>query len=344
SPLGIGILGTGSVAGAHIDNWQLVDGAEVIAIASRDMDRAAAKAAEHNVGATPYGDVESLLADDRVDVVCICTPHALHCEQVIAGAAAGKHLVIEKPVALNREDLGRMLAAVEDAEVFTSVCFELHWIGSFITTRQLIDDGVIGTPFYGEAGYYHGITPESPQFAWGHHTRDGGGSAFLTAGCHALDGLIHLMDDRVTEVTAIANHSATNPHGYEYPPNVQALLKFASGAIGKVGVSIECHNPYHFPVIIQGDKGTIRDNAYSTVDLPEAQDWIEIDCPIPGSGDVAHHPYLGQFQAFADAIADGRDPHNNLTAAAHVHDVCFAIDTSAENGGQPENVVATEPA
>jgi len=343
SELGIGVVGTGGVAGAHIENWKRVAGAEIVAIASRRRERAAAKAAAHGVQATPYGALEALLADNRVHVVTLCTPHAEHPEQAIACAEAGKHVVIEKPVALDRRNLARMLGAVERAGVRTSVCFELHWIGSFQATRRLIEAGRIGTPFYGEAGYYHGIGPDNPQFQWGHHTPAGGGSAMLTAGCHALDGLIHLMNDRVSEVTAFANTSPANAYGYAYAPNVQALLRFASGAIGKVGVSLECRNPYHFPVMIQGEQGTIRDNRLWSTDLPEARTWIELPVDVPGSGDVADHPFLGQFREFAECLRAGRDPHNNLAAAAHVHDVCFAIDDAVAAGGAPTPVTHTPP-
>src|SRR5690606_12113063 len=129
----------GHVAGAHIDNFQRVDGCEVVAVCSRRLDRAQAKIASHSLlHAAAYDDVDDFLDHKGLDIVCIATPHHLHAEQTIAAAKAGKHVVIEKPVALKRKDLIRMVAAVKKAKVKTSVCFELHWIGSFQHTSALI--------------------------------------------------------------------------------------------------------------------------------------------------------------------------------------------------------------
>src|SRR5947207_1669340 len=98
--LGVGILGTGWVAGAHIDNFKKVPGCDVVAINSRDKARARAKAAEHGVrAAAAYDDLGEFLAHPGLDIVVICTPHPNHPAETIASAKAGKHIVIEKPVA-----------------------------------------------------------------------------------------------------------------------------------------------------------------------------------------------------------------------------------------------------
>jgi len=326
-PLKIGVLSTGWVAGAHAANWQKVEGAEVVAVCSRRKEKAASAIETWGCGgAAAYDSLDEMLKHDGLDVVSICTPHVNHPDETIRCAEAGKHIVIEKPVALNREDLRRTLQAVEKAGVLTSVCFELHWIGSFKLAKSLIAAGTLGNLFYGECSYHHGIPSDSQQFAWGHHTKEKGGGAFYTAGCHALDALIYLVDSEVQEVAAMSNTSRENPWGYEYDPNAVCLLRFANGAIGKVGVSVECHNPYHFPVVLQGDRGTLVDNRFYSRDIDGAKGWIEVACDLPASGDVAEHPYQGQFEALAQCIREEQRPHNDLRAAAHVHDVMFAID------------------
>jgi predicted dehydrogenase len=323
--LGIGVVGTGWVAGAHLDTFKQIAGCKVVAVCSRDVRKAAEKIERHGVAAQPYGDLKKFLKHPGLDVVVICTPHPNHPAETIAAARAGKHVVIEKPVALNRADLRRMVAAVNAAQVCTSVCFELRWIGSLRNSKAIIEQGLIGRPFYGEASYFHGIGPWYGQWGWNIQKRMGG-SALLTAGCHALDSLVWLMGSPVVEVAAMANTSRANKLKYEYDPNSVALLRFASGAIGKVATSIECRQPYLFPVLIQGDAGSIWNDNLWTTRMPSMRSWARIPAGLPDSGDVHDHPYKGQLEYFVQCVRSGRRPHNDLHNAAHIHEIMFAID------------------
>jgi predicted dehydrogenase len=329
----VGVLGTGWVAGAHIDTFSKIDGCEVVAVSSRDKQRAADRIAELGISAEPYDNVDALLGHDGLDIVVICTPHPNHPAETIAAANAGKHIVIEKPVSLNREDLAKMVKAVNAAGVQTSVCFELHWNGMFAAMKKHIEAGKLGKLFYGEASYFHGIGPWYGQWNW--NTKKAmGGDALLTAGCHALDALIWLMDSPVVEVSAMSNTSPDNPLEYEYDTNSIAILKFANGALGKVATSIESRHPYLFPVLVQGDKGALWNNQIATVESEGAMSsgWSQFEGALPDSGDVNDHPYAGQLQYFVDCIRNGERPHNDLAAASHVHEVIFAINKSIATG------------
>lgn len=322
--LGIGVIGTGWVAGAHIDNFKRVAGCPVVAVCSRKRDRAAAKIAQHGLtDAAAYDDVARFLKHDGLDIVVIATPHPNHPAETIAAARAGKHIVIEKPVALNAADLRKMVAEVNKAGVKTSVCFELRWIGLFKNIKTMLDKGLLGDVFYGECSYFHGIGPWYGQWGW-NIKKDIAGSDLLTAGCHAVDGLIWLMDSRVAEAAAMSNTSRNNPLKYEYDANSVIILRFENGAIGKVATSIECRQPYLFPVLLQGEKGSIWNDQVSTLEWPGLKGWAKIPADLPDSGDVQHHPYQGQFEYFVDCIRGNKRPHNDLSACAHAHEVCFA--------------------
>ena len=320
----IGIIGTGAAAGSHIDNLKDVDDVQVVAVCSRKKDRAGQLMAEKGLEGTPYGNLDRFLAHEGLDVVSICTPHPNHPAETIACARAGKHIIIEKPVALNRDDLKKMVAAVNKAGVHTSVCFELHWMGMFKNIQTIRKKGLLGDVYYGEASYFHGIGPHIGQYAWNIKKRMGG-DAMLTAGCHALDILIWLMGSRVKEVAAMSNTSPKNNWNFGYDPNTVSILKFENGAMGKVGASVECRQPYHFPVLLMGDKGTIRDERFFSTEFPGQTDWAAMPADMPESGDVKDHPYRGQFAEFFHHIRRGKSPHNDLHAAAHVHEVMFAI-------------------
>jgi len=323
---GMGVIGTGWMAGAHIDNFKQIDGCEVVAVCSRKLASAEAKIAAHGLaGAAPYVDLKKFLKHDGLDIVVICTPHPNHPAETIAAAQAGKHVVIEKPVALKRDDLKKMVAAVNKAGVTTSVCFELRWIGLFKNIKAIIDQGLLGNVFYGEASYFHGIGPWYGQWSWNIQKKIGG-DALLTAGCHALDGLIWLMNSRVVEVAAMSNTSPKNPLKYEYDPNSVAILKFENGAIGKVATSVECRQPYQFPVLLQGDKGSAWNDQLSTTEWPGLHGWAKLPAAMPDSGDVTDHPYLGQLEYFVECLRKRKRPHNDLQSCAHVHEVIFAIN------------------
>jgi predicted dehydrogenase len=331
-PLGIGIIGTGWVAGSHVDNFKRTSGTRLVAVCSRKLESARRFIAEKSlVDATPFEDVKKLLKHKGLDVVVIATPHPDHPALTIAAAKAGKHIVIEKPVALEPASLKKMVAAVNASGVLTSVCFELRWIGLFKNIKALLAQGLIGDLFHGEVGYSHGCGPWYRQWAW-NIKKEIGVSAELTAGCHAIDGLLWFMGRRVTEVSAMKCTSRKNPLKYEYAPNSTALFRFEDGATGSVHTSIECRGPYHFPILLQGVKGTIHYDKVFTTEWPGQTGWTQIPTDLPDSGKVEHHPYHGQFEEFVACIRSSVRPQNDLNRTAHVHEICFAIEEAAKSG------------
>ncbi len=327
--LGVAIVGTGWVAGEHIRAYRANPRTEIRAIVSRDRDRAHAKAEEFGLqNCRGYDHLEEMLDAPGIHIVSICTPHHLHVMQGIACAKAGKHLLLEKPVALNLEGLRQLQAAVREARVKTLVSFVLRWNPLFQTLRALLDDGVVGSRFYGEVDYFHQVGPWYAQYAW--NIQKGiGGSSLLTAGCHAVDGLRWFIRKRAVEVFAYANTSPRNPLHYEYEPNSVTLVKFEDGAIGKVASSIECVMPYVFNIELLGDMGTIRNNQVFSKRWVGQRGWATIPTILPDSGDVAHHPFREEVDHFVDCILNDQESHANLEDAAQTHEICFASEISA---------------
>lgn len=328
----IGVIGTGWVAGAHVAALTKIPGVEVVAVSSKSLDRAQERIAAWGLkNAQAYDSRDAMLKHPGLDAVTICSAHTDHPASTIAAANAGKHIIIEKPVALNPQDLQAMRQAVKQAGVVTSVCFELRFMGMFRNMKAMIQQNLIGNVFYGEASYFHGIGPWYPQYSW-NIKKELAGDAVLTAGCHALDSLIWLMDDRVVEVAAMSNTSVNNPLKYEYDPNSVAILRFSRGAIAKVATSIECRQPYLFPVLMQGDKGSLYNDKVATLDWPGTTygQWATVPTSVPDSGHVDDHPYEAQFAEFIQAIRTGSQPSNHLESAAHCHEVAFAIEQAAQ--------------
>ena len=330
--MGVAIVGTGWVSGEHIRAFQANPNTEVRAIVSRDKARAATKAAQHNLPGTRACDhLEEVLEDPTIHVVSICTPHHLHVAQGVATARAGKHLLLEKPVALDLMGLRELQAAVRTAGVKTLVSFVLRWNPLFETIRALLADGVVGRLFYCEVDYLHGIGPWYAQYAW-NVKREIGGSSLLTGGCHAVDGLRWFVGGRATEVFGYANYSVQNPLNYEYEPNSVTLVKFEDGTVGKVASSVECVMPYVFNIELLGDEGTIRNNQVFSKRWVGQKGWATIPTILPDSGDVSHHPFSEEVNHFVECILQNRESHANLEDAALTHEICFASEISSRQG------------
>ncbi len=154
----------------------------------------------------------------------------------------------------------------------------------------------------------------------------------LTGGCHAVDALRWFMGENAVEVCAYANYGATNRLNYEYETNSVAILKFAGGQIGKVGCSLECVNPYMFPITLMGDRGTIRNNQVFTDRWPGQTNWATIPTILPDTAEVTHHPFIGQMNHFVDCILAGRESHCSVADAVNTHEICIATDISAREG------------
>jgi predicted dehydrogenase len=332
--LGAAVLGTGDVSGEHIKAYQACPHTEVRAILSRDRARAQAKAREcglDDARCQAYSSLDELLANPDIDVVSICTPHHLHVEQGIACAQAGKHIIVEKPIALDLAGLRALDAAVCRAGVRSVVSFVLRWNPLFETIKALLADGAVGTIYQAEVDYMHGIPKSYSGYQWIRQRRFGG-SALLTGGCHAVDGLRWFVNDEAVEVFGMANSSAANPFDYEYEANSLTLVRFASGAVGKVGCSIEYQAPYAFNISLSGDRGAIKENRVFTRRWPGQTGWAAIPTILPDSGAVTHHPFRGEINHFVECVLSGRESHCNVADAVKTHEICLASEISHREG------------
>jgi predicted dehydrogenase len=333
--LNIGIVGLGWVAGAHIEAFKSVQGANVTAVCSRRKLNESELNEQYGIPLKAYTSYEAMLADPKLDVVDICTPHPLHPRQAIAAARAGKHLIIEKPISVTYEDAKAIRDAIQKAGVKACVCFEARYSQHFTMIHSCIQDGLLGDLHYGEVDYYHGIGPWYRQYEW-NVKKDFGGSSLLTAGCHALDGLLFFMNGEVEEVTTYGSRSK-NPifQPYEYDTATVTLLKFKGGKVGKVSSVVDCLQPYYFHIHLVGSEGSLLDNRFYSNKLKglTKERWSTLETSLIDSGDVSDHPYQPQFQAFADSLRKGESmPLTDFDTAFESHRVVFAADLSAQEG------------
>lgn len=329
----VGIIGYGWVATAHIPAINASTLGQVTAVYSSRPQDPAKLSAQHGGPIKVYSDLNAMLADKDIHAVSICSFPQDHARHAIAAAQAGKHLIIEKPLALKWEDCVAIEKAVQEAGVRVCVCFECRFSSQFLTIKAVIDEGLLGQIHYGEVDYFHGIGPWYGQFRW-NTKKEAGGSSLLSAGCHALDALLLCMGEDVESASSYSTHSANKDFArYEYPTSSVTILRFKDGRVGKVASVIDCLQPYYFHVHLVGSEGSLLDNKFHSTKLGGLNKarWSELSMKLLDSGDVSDHPYQTQFEAFFNALALNQDmPLTSLAHAMRTHEVLFAADSSAE--------------
>jgi predicted dehydrogenase len=332
--IGVAVQGAGNVATEHLKAYLRNPHCRVVAIGSRTLEGAAAKARQ--VGLDPgqiglYDDYAALLAHPGLDALSICTPHARHAREAIAAADAGKHILIEKPVALDRDDLRAMDAAVTAAGVRTVVSFVLRWNPLVTTAKALLDDGAFGRPLYVQTDYWHNAEQGGYPGAKGRLGK-GTVSAMVSGGCHAMDLARYLMGSDIVEVTALEFTALEHPPA---PVNQTALVRFANGMAGKVSACTEQWMPYQFNIDLLGTAGALRDDRFYSRKLPGTTGWASFPTVLPNSGSVSHHPFPAEIDHFVECIRTGVESHASLRDAVNTHEACFATDESSRAGGKP---------
>jgi predicted dehydrogenase len=329
--LGVGIVGLGWVAGEHIKAYQQNPHCEVIALASRSGENAEAVRQRHGLqAARVYADYQQLLRNDRVDVVSICTMNHEHAQQGIAAAEAGKHVLVEKPIALNLEELRQLERAIANAKVKSQGGFELHWSPYFQSIHQMQRAGFFGDIYYAECDYFSGNWEKwYPGYGWV-KTKEKGGSALPAAGCHAVDAIRQFVGAEAVEVFAYAGNFTKV---MEWDPTILTVIRFANGAIGKVGCVLEGNVKYQFNVRLHGAKGTLVNDRFRTEYLdPGLEGWAQFPTILPDTPEVTHHPFPGEIDDLIDAILNDREARLNVKEDTKTYEIVFAAEESARTG------------
>ena len=333
---GWGIVSTGF----HPDNKiapaiNALDGAELAAVYSREQGRADAFAAKHGVKAA-YRDLDALLADPAVDAVFIASPNALHAEQGIRAAQAGKPILCEKPMTTTRADGMALVRACQTAGVKLGVGFELRQNPGHILARDLVAAGALGqvTLAQGQWGFGNRGQEVFPPRAglrqwWDDPELIGGASTLMGTGVHVIDLLRFMLGQEITEVTALTDgQTAARP----LEQMATIALRFAGGALATVicgRLLPDSRNDF----ALYGVHGRITGRAT----IWEAQQGrVEVTTDTVNRTAVCPGDYLGNFRAmladFQQAVTENREPAANGRDGLQVVAATLAIIESARSG------------
>src|SRR4051812_43623628 len=224
----VGLIGSGFISAIHHEALRRLPGVEVIAVASPTPGNAARFAAER---AIPHAltDARALFDLKAVDLVVLGLPNDLHCEAVVGAAEAGKHVVVEKPMAMNLAECDRMIEACQRAGVILGYAEELCFAPKYVRLKQLVDEGALGKIHLVKQSEKH----DGPHTAWFYDTRRSGGGVTFDMGCHAIEFFRWILgkDRKLKGANA---QMSTHVHGDKTNGDDEAILilDFEDGAIG----------------------------------------------------------------------------------------------------------------
>ena len=234
----VGIIGSQFISHIHTLSLKRCDQAEVFAVASPTPGHASEFAAKRRI-AHHLTDYKKLLAMPEVDMVVVGVPNDLHCAVTVDAAAAGKHVVIEKPLCLNLAEADRMIEACAKAKVKLMYAEELCFAPKYVRLKQLLDSGALGAPTLLKQSEKHN-GPHAPHF-W--DVNRSGGGVTMDMGCHAIEFFRWLLGRPPVKSVYAQMGTYVHKDKTEGDDNSIILVEFSNGAIGMAEASSTAPQP-----------------------------------------------------------------------------------------------------
>nr|WP_145490978.1 MULTISPECIES: Gfo/Idh/MocA family oxidoreductase [Streptomyces] len=363
SRLRFGVIGCGVIGGLHarvLNSYApLAERARLVAVASPSPERAHRLAEETGSEAT---DIAALIERSDIDVISVCTPSGLHAELGLRALAAGKHVVVEKPIDVSARAADQLIAGARQAGRALAVISQRRFDPASRTLRSALDAGEFGTLTSGlvEVPLWRGQSYYDSGGWRGSRALDGGG-ALLNQGVHAVD-LVQWLMGPVVEVAA---HTALKGHrGIEVEDVVTASLRHASGALTSLLATTAAYPGRTTRLTVHGDRGSavIDNDELTWFHAAGPQDDTSAYGAYGAGNQAAEHrpaapaeqrdasgllpsPHGDQLLDFCDAIAEGRTPAVDGEEGRRALLTVLAVYEAARTGAvtQVASVFETSP-
>lgn len=332
----VGLIGCGLMARAHLPGYQAAAGrAEIVMCCDNNPELAQSHAQKIGGNIELTTDWEQVIASDKVDAVDICSPHYLHAPMVLAAAKAGKHILLEKPMAMNLTEARQMVDATSAAGKIFMVAQNQRYLPEHQPIKDWLTQGAIGRVIAARIDGNQFLSKGYPKGHWLFSKALTGGGVIRTTAIHKIDMLRFFLGE-VRRVTAFYSTSGMNPE-MDNEDVATIAMEFENGALGEAFFTFAAHqNPIptasHELVILYGTKGMINNingwHMYSTeleaynktmtpMGLPNA------DYALSFVREVNH--FLECIETGAEPLTSGRDNLNTIA-------VIDAIYQAAESG------------
>jgi predicted dehydrogenase len=321
----IAIIGTGGISHPHA-NGMLAHRDKVECTALCDISKANLKARSEQLGGGPalYADWRRMLAEagGKIDAVVICLPHHLHAPAILDAAAAGKHILCEKPLCLSLKEAGRIAAAVRKAGITYMSGHNQLFMPAVQEAKRMIESGQLGRIKWLRSQDCFQASPAVFKGRWRSKIRFQGGGELIDTGYHPTYRLLYLAGSPVVGVRGSMGRYLQEIEG-EDTASVQ--VRFASGAIGEILTSWAFSNPYgSHQIHVIGEKGEIFGSGNELHYLPAgfAQPALR---RFP---EVA--TFTAQMEHFATCLQRGTRPLHSVEEGRAVLEIILSTAKDAE--------------
>ncbi|MEZ4863615.1 MAG: Gfo/Idh/MocA family oxidoreductase [Caldilineaceae bacterium] len=320
--LNVGIIGLGGIARSHCDAIAGLDNVEIVAVADLFEEKRRAYMDKYNIP-KGYSSHEELLQDNSVDAVAVVLGHQLHHRLTIDACNAGKHVLVEKPMALSLAQCDEMIAAAERNHVKLMVGYTQHFYGTSLKAKEILDAGELG-PLITAVCYMSknwNVAGRRPQY----RSRFHGGGMWLTNGVHVVDRLTWMMASQALSVSAVIG---TRAHYQASDDSATAFIRYKNGLAGvAVAVGFADGAPNYECQVICAN-GTLRFSQHGEkyVKVGKGDEWQDV--PFADPPTEMHN----EWQAFAECIDQNIEPPVHGAYARHIMEIIFAAEQSAMSG------------
>ncbi len=339
--IGFGLIGCGMIANFHARAVADIRGASVMGCF--DTVPAAADRLAQTVGCTAYHDLQAMLENPRIDVVTICTPSGAHLEPALAAAAAGKHVIVEKPLEITLDRCDQIIRACAKAGVVLSTIFPSRFHESSQVLKKAVDQGRFGRITIGDAYVkWYRTQQYYDSGAWRGTWKLDGGGALMNQAIHSVDLLSWLMGP----VQDLSARFAMLAHErIEVEDVAMATLRFQNGALGVIEATTAAYPGALKRIEIHGSEGSavLQEEDITTWNFARP---MKADAKLlermagktktgGGAADpaaIGHHGHTHQFQDVLKAIRTGGSPLVDGQEGRKSVEIILAIYKAAETG------------
>ncbi len=328
APIQVGLIGCGGIAGAHVNGYGQLPHLFRVAACCDTRKEAAKQRSQQVGGAQVFTDYREMLRHAEIDAVDITLPHHLHADAAIAAAEAKKHIIVEKPMAMNLLEAKAMVDAAERAGVVLMVGQTQRYSDAHREIKRLLDDDAIGRVLYVRASVDQHLTAIRSPDNWLFKRALAGGGSVISIGVHKIDLLRWFVGD-IVAVFAVERQSPINP-GMDCEDVSVALLEFDNGAVGDLASLYAAKaSPWGELVLLYGTEGVIHNIGGRHIASDKAAEgqgkFVPLDLPL---GDA----FRNELEHFGECLLGGKEPltggRDNLKTMATVD----AIYLSAKEG------------
>ena len=318
--INVGIIGAGSFGEAHAEAIAELPNIRVVTASRTNRDALEAFARRFKVKG--YTDYREILDDKQVDVALIATPHHLHTQITVEAARAGKHILLEKPMAPTLAECDQILQAVAEANVKLMVGHTNQFAPAYVAAKKIVDSGEMGDIVMGTSTMSkYWFEPNRRSWHLDHTT---GGGMWRTAGMHCLDRLTWLVDSPVSSVCAQFD---TRFHNQQADDAGTIFLRYQNGAVGTVvSTGYKVGAPKHLTELTCTE-GMLNIDYTTGVTVGRDEKWQTV--PETGSKNSMHEALVNEWRAFAEAIQLDKESPVSGDYARHIMAVVFAAEESS---------------